>query len=405
MTTDAEGAALTSLTDDPAMLTIIDDDLAQADPVASADADVWQVLLVDDDASLHIATRYSLTGVRYKGRALQILSAYSGAEGYEMVVKHPDLALILLDVVMETDSAGLDLARRIRDELGNRMVQIVLRTGQPGHAPERSVIVDYEINDYKSKTELTAERIFTTVMASLRSFEQLRAIRRQQDELSTLAHAAHRFVPQEYLNLLGKSSIADVRMGDQVVAEMTIMFIDVRSFLSLSETWTPEQTLAFVNRLLAWASRVVREHHGFVDKYLGDGAMVLFPRCVDDAVRAALAIRIGAREENQRRRERGEVPVHLGVGIHFGPVVLGIVGEEERLEATVIGDVVNSTSRLQSITKNHSQDVLISETAIANLRDPVNVETRLVDRACLRGMSREIGIYALPDEPECDDLM
>ena len=404
MTPDAEGDALIPLADDRAMLTIIDDDtMVAADPAARESA--WQVLLVDDDASLHIATKYSLTGVRYHGRPLQILSAYSGAEGYEMVASHPDLALILLDVVMETDSAGLDLARRIRDELGNRMVQIVLRTGQPGHAPERSVIVDYEINDYKSKTELTAERIFTTVMASLRSYEQLRAIRRQQDELRELAHAAHRFVPQEYLHLLGKKSIADVHMGDQVNAEMTVMFVDVRGFLALSEQWSPEQTLVFVNRLLAWASRVVRAHHGFVDKYLGDGAMALFPRCVDDAVRASLAIRAGAREENKRRAERGETPVHLGMGIHFGPVVLGIVGEEERLEATVIGDVVNSTARLQSITKNHSQDVLISETAIANLRDPVNVETRLVDRACLRGMSREIGIYALPDEPECDDLI
>lgn len=404
MTTRSGGQAPQPPADDDSMLAIIEDSSDTA-PEPAAHADVWQVLLVDDDSSLHIATKYSLTGVHYHGRPLQILSAYSGAEGYEMVGRHPDIALILLDVVMETDSAGLDLARRIRDELGNRMVQIVLRTGQPGHAPERSVIVNYEINDYKSKTELTAERIFTTVMASLRAYENLRAIRQQKDELRRLAYAAQRFVPQEYLDFLGKKSIADVHVGDQVDAAMTIMFVDVRGFLAISERMTPQETLGFVNRLLAWASRVVRAHNGFIDKYLGDGAMALFPQSVDDAVRAAMAIRAGAREENQRRNERGEEPVHLGMGIHYGPLVLGIVGEDQRLEATVIGDVVNSTARLQSITKNHSQDILISETAIANLRDPVNVETRLVDRARLRGMSREIGIYALPDEPECDDLI
>lgn len=387
--------------DDIESLTIIEDDAV--DPAGATEPDAWQILLVDDDESLHAATRYALAGVRYRDRRLRILSAFSGDEGFAMVKANPELALILLDVVMESDSAGLDLAKRIRDELGNRTVQIVLRTGQPGHAPERTVIVDYEINDYKSKTELTSERIFTTVMASLRSFEQLRAIKRQQEAMRTFAQAAYRFVPREFLDLLGKDNIVDVQQGDHTLINMTVMFLDVRSFISIAEALSPSDTLEFVNRLLSWGSEIVRKHNGFIDKYLGDGALILFPGCVDDAVAAAQAIRTALRAHNAARVAAGEQPVLLGMGIHFGPTVIGVVGEAQRLEATVIGDVVNSTARLQAMTKVHGQDVLISEIALANMKDRTGVDALLVERTPLRGRTTQLGIYALLADAEEDD--
>lgn len=136
----------------------------------------WKLLIVDDDQAVHDGTRFALQRFTLNGRRLEFLGAYSGAEGFELLQSHPDTAVVLLDVVMESEDAGLKLARRIRDDLGNDLVRIILRTGQPGQAPEHKVVVDYDINDYKAKTELTAERLFTALTAALRSYEQLRRL-------------------------------------------------------------------------------------------------------------------------------------------------------------------------------------------------------------------------------------
>ncbi|KQT54935.1 hypothetical protein ASG43_01585 [Aureimonas sp. Leaf454] len=136
----------------------------------------WKLAVIDDDQAVHDGTRYALRNYRLNGRGFQLLSAHSAAEGFGLLRDHPDTAIVLLDVVMESEDAGLKLARRIREDLGNALVRIILRTGQPGQAPEQRIVVDYDINDFKAKTELTAERLFTTLTASLRSYEQLRRL-------------------------------------------------------------------------------------------------------------------------------------------------------------------------------------------------------------------------------------
>ncbi|HEX5844685.1 MAG TPA: DUF3369 domain-containing protein [Pseudomonas sp.] len=146
----------------------------------------WRVLIVDDEPDVHKVTRLSLRDIQYKGRALELLHAYSGDEGFHLLREHPGIALVLLDVVMETDNAGLLLVRRIREELGNSLVRIVLRTGQPGQAPEQEVILSYDINDYKAKTELSVQRLYTTVIASLRAYESLLSIERSRQGLSQI---------------------------------------------------------------------------------------------------------------------------------------------------------------------------------------------------------------------------
>jgi signal transduction histidine kinase/CheY-like chemotaxis protein len=133
----------------------------------------WKVAVIDDDPAVHEGTRFALGDYRLNGQGLEIISAYSAAEGRELMRAHPDVAAVLLDVIMEADDAGLDLVQYIRNELKNETVRIILRTGQPGQAPERRVIVDYDINDYKAKTELTADKLFTSLTAALRSYQQL----------------------------------------------------------------------------------------------------------------------------------------------------------------------------------------------------------------------------------------
>ncbi len=150
----------------------------------------WKVAVIDDEPAVHDGTRFALADYKLNGQGLEILSAYSAAEGRDLMRKHPDVAVVLLDVIMESDAAGLDLVQFIRNELKNETVRIILRTGQPGQAPERRVIVDYDINDYKAKTELTADKLFTSLTAALRSHEQLQRMVETRRGLEIIIEAA-----------------------------------------------------------------------------------------------------------------------------------------------------------------------------------------------------------------------
>src|SRR6266403_1556052 len=150
----------------------------------------WKVAVIDDEPAVHDGTRFALSDYRLNGQGLEILSAYSAAEGRELMRRHPDVAVVLLDVIMDTDTAGLGLVEFIRKDLKNETVRIILRTGQPGQAPERRVIVDYDINDYKAKTELTADKLFTSLTAALRSYQQLQRMVETRRGLEIIIEAA-----------------------------------------------------------------------------------------------------------------------------------------------------------------------------------------------------------------------
>lgn len=163
------------------------DDEFPADAVQDVGVEPWVMMLVDDEPDIHTVTKLALQGVTYLGRPLDFVSCYTGEEAITTLAKRDDVAVVLLDVVMETDHAGLDCARRIREELGNTETRVVLRTGQPGMAPEREVILGYDINDYKAKTDLTADRLFTTVIAALRGYADIRELNQfRRDALGAL---------------------------------------------------------------------------------------------------------------------------------------------------------------------------------------------------------------------------
>ncbi len=146
----------------------------------------WKLLIVDDEEEVHVITKMVLEGLSFSGKGLTFLSAYSAAQAREILSEHADIAGILLDVVMETGQAGLELIEHIRSKLGNRSVRIILRTGQPGQAPEREVIARYDINDYKHKTELTAQKLFSTVTTAIRSYRDLNVIEKSRQGLGLI---------------------------------------------------------------------------------------------------------------------------------------------------------------------------------------------------------------------------
>jgi len=163
---------------------------AEPEPVHSVSNGSWKVLIVDDEPEVHAVTRLALNDFSFQQKRLEFISAYSGAEAQKILATQPDIAVVLLDVVMETDDAGLKVASYIRETLNNHFVRIILRTGQPGQAPERQVIVNYDINDYKSKTELTAQKLFTVMMSSLRSYRDIISLEQSRQGLEKIINAS-----------------------------------------------------------------------------------------------------------------------------------------------------------------------------------------------------------------------
>ncbi len=211
-----------------------------------------------------------------------------------------------------------------------------------------------------------------------------------------LTEAYQRFVPSQLLSSLEKESILDVQLGDQVQKEMSILFSDIRSFTTLSESMTPEENFRFVNSYLSLMGPLVREHHGYIDKYVGDSIMALFDRSPDDAIQTSVSMFKALREFNEERLRNGYEPIRIGVGVNTGMMMLGTLGEEDRMEGSVISDAVNLAARLEGLTKLYKTQLLISEATLKKLTLEV-FKTRLIDKVAVKGKESSVLVYEVLD--------
>ena len=213
-----------------------------------------------------------------------------------------------------------------------------------------------------------------------------------------LTASYERFVPHEFLSQLGKEEIIDVKLGDCVrVSEMSILFSDIRSFTTLSESMTPEQTFKFLNAYLKHMEPSITENHGVVDKFIGDAIMALFPKSADNGVKAAIAMHKALITFNEERLRSGEVPIKTGIGINTGPMMLGTIGADNRMEGTVISDAVNLAARLEGMTKQYGAAILISETTLACLREPQEFSLRIADKVIVKGKTEPVTVWEVLD--------
>jgi PAS domain S-box-containing protein len=204
-------------------------------------------------------------------------------------------------------------------------------------------------------------------------------------ELCTINEAYERFVPSEFLDLLQKGKITDVVLGDHIQQEMHIMFSDIRSFTTLSETMTPKENFQFINAYLNKISRKIRENKGFIDKFIGDGIMALFPENASDAIDAGIAMLGALRQYNEQRKTKNRTPIRIGIGIHTGSVILGTVGDRDRMEGTVISDSVNLASRIEGLTKKYSTSILVSEQTFMKVPDERKYAYRILGNTNVKG--------------------
>ena len=238
-------------------------------------------------------------------------------------------------------------------------------------------------------------RSFNSMMESIRHGEQ--KLRDSLDYQVRLTDSYSCFVPREFLNFLKKESIIDIKLGDNVQEEMTILFSDIRSFTMLSEKMSPQENFNFLNSCLQRLGPVVRKNNGFIDKYIGDAVMALFPRHPDDAVNAAIDMQRAVADYNIQRAKTNYDPVEIGIGMHTGILMLGTIGEEKRMEGTVISDTVNLASRVESLTKLYGAPIIASDATINSLTEAVDFKQRYLDRVKVKGKDKWVDIYEIID--------
>jgi hemerythrin-like metal-binding protein len=218
-------------------------------------------------------------------------------------------------------------------------------------------------------------------------------------ELDNLIESYDRFVPHKIFELLGKKSVEEISLGDQVEAQLTILFSDIRNFTSLSESLTPKDNFDFINSYLSQMDEHLLTHNGIVDKFIGDSIMAIFPTDAEDAVDCSLAMIKQLESFNKQRKVDSKIPIHIGIGLNTGLCMLGIIGGSHKMEVTVISDAVNLASRLEGLTKKYGVQLLISENTLNNLRDINKYSFRFIDRVVVKGKSQPQSIYEVYD---CD---
>lgn len=212
-----------------------------------------------------------------------------------------------------------------------------------------------------------------------------------------LTDAYGRFVPHQFLNLLGYESIIDVNLGDQVQEEMSVLFADIRDFTTLSETMSPQENFNFINAYLSRMEPAITSNNGFIDKYIGDAIMALFSDCADDAVKSGIAMLNILTDYNEHRQSVGYIPIQIGIGINSGSLMLGTVGGKSRMDSTVISDAVNLASRIEGLTKDYGVPLLISQETLERLRNPADYAIRIVDKVQVKGKSQYVIVYEVFD--------
>jgi len=235
--------------------------------------------------------------------------------------------------------------------------------------------------------------------------ERTRELNEAYSQLSETNQATERFVPKQFLSFLGYNNIAQVSIGSQVQKEMTVMFADIRNFTSMSEKMSPQETFSFLNEYLKRIGPIVRKNQGFIDKYMGDGIMALYPTA-DDGLNCAVEMQKKIENFNTIRVRHGYNPISVGMGLHTGSLILGTIGETERMDTTVVSDAVNLASRLEGLSKIYKTNIIISKDLLTNLEKISNYENnfRFLDSVKVKGKDKEVAIYEVLDGLSNEDF-
>jgi adenylate cyclase len=223
--------------------------------------------------------------------------------------------------------------------------------------------------------------------------KNIREAREREEAILRIHEVTKKFVPNEFIRSLGKEVITDVRLGDQAEKIVTVLFTDIRDFTTLSEKMTPEENFHFVSSFNARLGPVIRANNGFINQYLGDSIMAIFPGNPEDALQAAVQMQKAICELNTERTTEGLPAIKAGIGMHTGSLIMGITGDEYRMDAATISDTVNTASRIESLTKYYKSPLLLSHETLRLIAGQENFYFRQLGNVRLKGKNKLLTIY------------
>ncbi|GAA3568387.1 hypothetical protein GCM10022395_17950 [Snuella lapsa] len=329
-----------------------------------------KILIVDDEPINRRVLENHLTVAGY-----DVVEACSGKEALDLL-EQEDFNLILLDIMMPNMS-GYEVCERIRTKYLTSELPIVLLTAK-NRVSDLVTGFNVGANDYLTKPFAKNE-----LLSRIKTHLNLNGIHK----------ATSKFVPSEFLKSVGREAITDVVLGDHIEKEVTVLFSDVRDYTTLSESMTPEQNFKFVNAYVGRMGPLIQQNKGFVNQYLGDGIMALFPHEAHHALDAAIAMQKTIIAYNERRVKEGFEPISVGIGMHTGALVMGIIGDVHRNDTAIIADTVNTASRMEGITKYYGANIIISEDCLDTIKDREAYHFRYLGKVKVKGKHKVVGIY------------
>ncbi len=350
------------------------------------------ILIVDDtlDNLTLLEELLSLEG--YKVRPVP-----SGALALQAATAVPP-RLILLDINMP-EMDGYEVCRRLKADPRTSNIPVIFLSAFNETMDKVTAFnvggVDYMTKPFQIDEVLARIKTHLELYRLQQELEQ--RVEDRTAELARLNAAYDRFVPHEFLQFLGRDSIVDLTLGDHVQRHMSILFSDIRDFTAMSEEMSPHENFDFLIEYLGHIIPAIKKRHGFVDKYLGDGVMALFPRNADDALNAAIDIHRETAVYNKFRHTHNQQAIRIGSGLHTGNLVMGILGGDNRMQGTVISDAVNLASRLEGLTKLYGVSIIISKDTLQNLTDVTRYHTRFLDQVRIKGKKKLVAVYEVFD--------
>lgn len=250
----------------------------------------------------------------------------------------------------------------------------------------------YSANDLKLLTTLALQSS-AAIESALLYEKNIKEVKEREEAMRRIHEVTKKFVPFEFIQSLGHNIITDVKLGDQVEKIVTVLFSDIREYTTFSEQMTPEENFSFVCRFNERMGPIIRQHHGFINQYLGDAIMAIFPGNAADALAAAVAMQKEVQAFNILREQHNEQPIKIGVGMHTGPLIMGITGDENRLDAATISDTVNTASRLESLTKYYKAGIILSNATLNGVPQNKNYSIRSLGTVQLKGKLSAVNIH------------
>jgi len=250
----------------------------------------------------------------------------------------------------------------------------------------------YTANSLKLLTTLALQSS-SAIESSLLYEKSIREAEEREAAMRKVFDATEKFVPYQFLKSLGHEVITDVKLGDQAEKVVTVLFTDIRDYTSISEKMTPEETFGFICLFNARMGPIVRKHQGFINQYLGDSIMAIFPVNAAHALEAAIEIQREIQAFNKLQEHKNKPHIQIGVGLHTGSLIMGITGDQDRMDACTISDTVNTASRVESLTKHYKASILLSEESLKQIEHPEVFHLRNLGLVQLKGKLSSINVY------------